>query len=673
MAISDKLNYLIETKQLFKDRLNSLGAEITSSTTFRNYLNWLDTFYGEVSDKTDLSQNGVVGRTSQETTTGKNLANFIDSQVYNYNNGVPSTISRASVISNKTNNSYNIKYGTNSFLGVVSNTMEFEENTDYVFSFNRPYKSNFTQRIHILQVNNDDSYTLLQAINAGVYGTPYTYTYSNTTAKKVSFMISTNNSNPKDETETISEIMVRKSTTSDTYEPYTNGASPNPDYPQPINNLSGDVPYKVSGKNLFDKDSISNNEWLLANGTTESHNDFCVSDYIPIKENTDYYLPMTNTRRLKYYNSEKQPLTTSDWDITRSTVGQVITTPNNANYVRITIQYTVVDINTFQFEESSTATDFEPYILQTFNIPLRSKNLFDKNNFEVFDGYYIGGGGNFRTASNNHTARIIIEPNTTYTISKPLTTNNRLRVGISSHEMTTTEIFNIWGGSDTATDVTLTSASDSKYMYIFYAIGNEKQLALDTLQVEKGSTVTAYEPYYDIELCNIDTYEDKIYSSEGRFYLEKNIQKITVNGSEENWSLASTYTNTLRFQNTSLLANGLAQSGIKIKCNKFIVLDSNNNSDVEHVRNAAYNYPEFFFVFIDKTRLSDNTVNAFKTWLSSNNLLVYYILNTSTTTEITQENYPSLYNSLKQIQDYLTAYKINKEFILGYSSPEIEY
>ena len=48
MAISDKLNYLIETKQLFKDRLNSLGAEITSSTTFRNYLNWLDTFYGEV-------------------------------------------------------------------------------------------------------------------------------------------------------------------------------------------------------------------------------------------------------------------------------------------------------------------------------------------------------------------------------------------------------------------------------------------------------------------------------------------------------------------------------------------------------------------------------------------------------------------------------------------------
>ena len=32
--IATKLTYLNDTKDLFKDRLNSLGAEITSSTTF---------------------------------------------------------------------------------------------------------------------------------------------------------------------------------------------------------------------------------------------------------------------------------------------------------------------------------------------------------------------------------------------------------------------------------------------------------------------------------------------------------------------------------------------------------------------------------------------------------------------------------------------------------------
>ena len=33
----------------------------------------------------------------------------------------------------------------------------------------------------------------------------------------------------------------------------------------------------------------------------------------------------------------------------------------------------------------------------------------------------------------------------------------------------------------------------------------------------------------------------------------------------------------------------------------------------------------------------------------------------------------TLVNQLNAIQDYLTSYKINKEFILGYSSPSIEY
>lgn len=42
------------------------------------------------------------------------------------------------------------------------------------------------------------------------------------------------------------------SITDDTYEPYTNGASPNPDYPQEITNVTGDVEVKVQNKNLFD-------------------------------------------------------------------------------------------------------------------------------------------------------------------------------------------------------------------------------------------------------------------------------------------------------------------------------------------------------------------------------------------------------------------------------------
>ena len=37
-TITEKIFYLNETKQKFKNRINSLGGEITYSTSFRDYL-----------------------------------------------------------------------------------------------------------------------------------------------------------------------------------------------------------------------------------------------------------------------------------------------------------------------------------------------------------------------------------------------------------------------------------------------------------------------------------------------------------------------------------------------------------------------------------------------------------------------------------------------------------
>ena len=47
-----KTDYLIETKGLLKDRINSLGGSITSGTTFRDYLVWLDSLYEALEEKT---------------------------------------------------------------------------------------------------------------------------------------------------------------------------------------------------------------------------------------------------------------------------------------------------------------------------------------------------------------------------------------------------------------------------------------------------------------------------------------------------------------------------------------------------------------------------------------------------------------------------------------------
>ena len=520
MAISDKLNYLIETKQLFKDRLNSLGAEIVESTTFRNYLSWLDNFFEKASDKTDLANNGIVGSTEQ--------------------NGTPT-----------------------------------------------------------------------------------------------------------------------------------------PTNPIEIKNKSGKLSYKVSGKNLFDKDSISNNEWLLANGTTESHNDFCVSDYIPIKENTDYYLPMTNTRRLKYYNSEKQPLTTSDWDIARSTADQVITTPNNANYVRITIQYTVVDINTFQFEESSTATDYEPYIEpRTFPLDLKSKNLwggftYTRTNAGLTMIQNTDGSISISGTSTGSTASITFADASSNGITKTLQagtytvnaegTSNSVWVRVYDANVSSSALATVEGESVTFT------ISEEKTVFCRFWIRASDLTFNDTfkVQLEKNAEFTSYEPYYDIELGGIGDYQDKIYSQDGRFYLDKDIGKIVLNGSET-W-----YYSTSNVVFYCDIIRDLAIPATDYYCSHFLQVPYTTtyaNMNSGETKYDSRLTPRLIFKYTNYTTVAD-----FKSWLSSNNMTIDYILKNPIATTLTEENYPTLYKQLKDILDYLTQYKINNEFLLDYSSPEIEY
>lgn len=209
-----------------------------------------------------------------------------------------------------------------------------------------------------------------------------------------------------------------------------------------------------------------------------------------------------------------------------------------------------------QLESGSTATSFEKFVggqpspspkylqaIQTVtgeqvvtvngtSYPINlGKNLFNKDSFTDADGYYIGGSGRYVAASNNHTAIIPIEPNTTYTVSKPAqATYNRLRVGISDTLVSAGDYFSIWGGSDEATSLTLTSGSQSKYMYIYYAVTINVSDAIASLMLEKGATATTYAPYFTpIELCKLGTYQDYIWKDGEDWKVHKATGKATQN------------------------------------------------------------------------------------------------------------------------------------------------
>ena len=519
-TIAEKLSYLADTKELFKDRLNSLGAEITSSTTFRNYLTWLDTFYGEVSDKTDLSQNGIVGRTSQDTTTGKN-----------YLNPVPSDTTTGGITTT-----------ANTDTGYVTMVGTSDRNYPWILKADTNIPSGTT-----LIVSSNSQYTMY----ARLYYDNSNYETMNTSSSQsitvshniIRIAILANMPTGTSVNETC-YIQIEEGSTATSFEKFTYGPSPNPDYPQPINNLSGDVEYKVSGKNLIGLGTQLNGYRDTSTSKFQTNTNaigyyFKTSD---LPDTITFTGTNSNRSNISYYN-ETPALNVSSLDYSNSnSTPRTINVDKTYQYIHIQFSYNqeVLDI---QVEEGNSATDFEPYIEpQTFTIPLG-----------------------------------------------------------------------------------------------------------------------------DIELCKIDTYEDKIYSSDGRFYLYKETGKSILNGSE-NWTYFSVAQGSL-FRNNNVILDEI-KNNTYVPYSKYYQGISYNNYQNRQNNQFYINSNNNFLDFIDNRY---TTANDFKTWLSTHNTIVYYLLNTPTTTEITQENYPSLYNALKQIQDYLTSYKINKEFILGYSSPEIEY
>lgn len=552
MAISDKLNYLIETKDLFKDRLNSLGAEIIESTTFRNYLNWLDNFYIGSANKTDLAKNGVVGRTNQD-------------------------------------------------------------------------------------------------------------------------------------------------------------GEPTPENPVEINNLNGDVEYKVRGKNLFDINNALNNNLynqgtslsLIPNGiraTTEAVANYrmgmikigetnkLIGKTIRVKANFSsngnnngrFYIGYCDAR-----GDNRVPK--SDTTTSGDTLSMVVESGSGENICLVLYSnnngtnYTIgnyVDYKNIIMTIDNEDMTYEPYISESFPLSLKSKNLFDKNNANIIK---CGISYNKINASDsNRLLYISIQPNTTYTIQRRNDGNvNRFRAGTCSIVPANGVDLDNAIETDNAESITITSRENDTYLVVMYYRTQEttltEQQILDSIQIEENSITTDYEPYYDIELCNISNYKDQIYSQNGEFYLEKKTGKVVFDGSES-WAINTSYTYNVFYRTLDNYAR--ISNAQTTYCEYYKGIENaggianfgNNYNNSIGVRTANDNIKDIYISNNSITSASD-----FKSWLTTHNTIVYYVLATLTTTEITEENYPTLYSQLLAIQEFLTKYKINKEFLLDYSSPEIEY
>lgn len=285
-------------------------------------------------------------------------------------------------------------------------------------------------------------------------------------------------------------------------------------------------------------------------------------------------------------------------------------------------------------------------------VTLCGKNLFN-GTFEI--GGYDTANGNKDTAENRIRCidYIKVSPNTTYTFSFE---NNRSVYCLEYNSnktylnKSTLVIYHVTTGS-------FTTSANTEYITFYYIPYNHLVSTSEKCQLEKGNTATPYQPYQsqsytlslgDIELCKIGEYQDYIYYDNGKWYIEKNIGKLVLNGSE-NWNAP-----VLNVDGSNLFAIGTNNlggitylKGQLIYCNNY----KGKTSQIGRTNFDAY-------LRTDNTLRLDildnrfTTTADFKSWLSTNNTMVYYVLETATDTEITNETLLSQLNALKGATTY---------------------
>lgn len=417
----------------------------------------------------------------------------------------------------------------------------------------------------------------------------------------------------------------------------------------------------LSSKNLI---PTSVSDWeqgtiSSADGTNSSSTKrIRTKEYYPINNDTNYYISINGTNgkflNIHFYDVNYKYLGnyySIDGSISGATNKLInvssASLPNIAYMRPVLISKTsnddispsdIVDIKPM-IELGTTTTDFVEY----YNYDLRKTNIYEdeiakstgKNLIGLgtqLNGYRATANGNFMEtpAAIGYYFETSKLPDT-ITISSA--NGNRANVIYSNVIPYQGLSIPAYSYSD---DNPRTITVDKTYSYVHiqfsYNIGD-----IYNIQIEEGSTATDYEPY-----------------GKG-WYKKTKIGKVILNGSEE-WSIA----NNVFYAN--VFTNRLAILG------QTIPTYSNNYIFFGNVANTAglttnYNYATQNNL-VQRILIRDErytTTTDYSTWLSTHNTIVYYVLETPTTTEITQTE---LINQLEAISvftgtNYFTISNLN--------------
>lgn len=246
-------------------------------------------------------------------------------------------------------------------------------------------------------------------------------------------------------------------------------------------------------------------------------------------------------------------------------------------------------------------------------------------------------------------------------------------------------------GNQTATQSTFTATASGYLMFKITKTNGSNitpsEINSNDFQIEKDETATSYVEHQGkkltlnldpIELCKIGNYQDYFYKSGSKWYLHKEIGKVTLNGNE-NWEQYSGNNNVFFAVINSSIMPLPKNESLNVFCDNYVSVLSTSSVTTFIDEASSLNYAIGVHVTSSVIRIKDTrytSVVDLKSWLASNNVTLYYVLATVTDIEITdttlisqleaiynaplyeQTNITQENNDLPMVLD-ITAYKDN--------------
>ena len=320
---------------------------------------------------TDITLNGTANtpmqlelnpsELTQETTTGKNIFNPV---------AFATSMSPNIEVTNATYSGQDVLY-INPLNGTKTTySITCEANTQYVLSLKiAPALGTGSAAFYIEYGDGTSDYKGISNLESALTQISYTST-ANKTVTGISFQgfaVSSNKYYFKD-------LMLRKSSTTDTYEPYTGGIpQPNPDYPSEVQVIKGNNSILIHGRNIFNKNNFTKYNAYLDVAGSWLYSSTSASLRVAVQPNTTYTISTNNSSetifRVALTTSESTPTSQggvlTETQIRKENTNTPITITTNANTKYLIVQFSNAQfdnsINLLQVEFGDTAKQYQEY------------------------------------------------------------------------------------------------------------------------------------------------------------------------------------------------------------------------------------------------------------------------------------------------------------------------